>query len=301
MMVSEPGTAASMPAAGAPPRAAASNSARGGPARPSASASSRAVSLRAVRLMPRSRSLTDRGERLAASASSSWVSPGLGPQPPQQPPETRRSQLRHRPIVPLPAPGPPPRPAPVRPAPATGTRPPASLQARCPQAQRPASTQLAAPRRSHHAPSPAGSRIQPGSGRLAPSPRAASSPRRGPRPTAPRRPILWVFCGRTCVVLTPAARQRVNQRPERPAPARSRSETAMFTHPYIASQIARERQQGMLAQASQQRLVRQLRHLARSSRHTHRAGRRSPACSGASAPPRSPPEPHRAAAPSQRS
>ncbi len=47
----------------------------------------------------------------------------------------------------------------------------------------------------------------------------------------------------------------------------------MFTHPYIASQIARERQQGMLAQASQQRLVRQLRHLARSSRHTHRAGR----------------------------
>ncbi len=47
----------------------------------------------------------------------------------------------------------------------------------------------------------------------------------------------------------------------------------MFTHPYIASQLARERQRDMLAQASQQRLVRQLRHLARSSRHAQRAGR----------------------------
>ena len=47
----------------------------------------------------------------------------------------------------------------------------------------------------------------------------------------------------------------------------------MFTHPHIASQIAHERQRDMLAQASQQRLARQLRYLARSSRHTHRAGR----------------------------
>ena len=47
----------------------------------------------------------------------------------------------------------------------------------------------------------------------------------------------------------------------------------MFTHPYIASQLARERQRDMLAQASQQRLARQLRHLARSSRHAQRAGR----------------------------
>jgi hypothetical protein len=47
----------------------------------------------------------------------------------------------------------------------------------------------------------------------------------------------------------------------------------MFTHPCIASQLARERQRDMLAQASQQHLARQLRHLARSSRHTQRAGR----------------------------
>ena len=66
--------AASTSAAGTRPRAAATNNARAGSARPSAPASSSAVSLRAVRLMPRSRSLTDRGHRLAASASSSWVS-----------------------------------------------------------------------------------------------------------------------------------------------------------------------------------------------------------------------------------
>ena len=68
--------AAATPPAPAPPgtgrpAAAASNSARAGPARPSASASSRAVARRAVRLMPRSRSLTDRGLSLAASASYS--------------------------------------------------------------------------------------------------------------------------------------------------------------------------------------------------------------------------------------
>ena len=66
--------AASTSAAGALPRAAATNSSRTGPARFSASASSSAVSLRAVRLMPRSRSLIDRGLRPAACASSSWVS-----------------------------------------------------------------------------------------------------------------------------------------------------------------------------------------------------------------------------------
>ena len=66
--------AASTSAAGARPRAAATNSACAGSARPSASASSSAVSLWAVRWMPRSRSLTDRGDRPAASASSSWVS-----------------------------------------------------------------------------------------------------------------------------------------------------------------------------------------------------------------------------------
>jgi len=56
------------------PRATASNCALAGPNRCRASASSRAVSLRGVRLTPRSRSLIDRGLRPAASASSSWVS-----------------------------------------------------------------------------------------------------------------------------------------------------------------------------------------------------------------------------------
>ena len=69
-----PRTAASTSAAGARPRAAATNKGRTGSARPSAPASNSAVSLRAVRLMPRSRSLTDRGLRPAASASSSCVS-----------------------------------------------------------------------------------------------------------------------------------------------------------------------------------------------------------------------------------
>jgi hypothetical protein len=66
--------AASTRAAGARPQAAAMNKTRTGSARPSAPARSTAVSLRAVRLMPRSRSLTDRGLTLAASASSSCVS-----------------------------------------------------------------------------------------------------------------------------------------------------------------------------------------------------------------------------------
>ena len=70
-----PSPAASTCPAGSRPRAAASNSARCGPERPSAPASSRAVSWRAVRFTPRSRSLTDRGDRVAASASSSCVSP----------------------------------------------------------------------------------------------------------------------------------------------------------------------------------------------------------------------------------
>jgi hypothetical protein len=40
----------------------------------------------------------------------------------------------------------------------------------------------------------------------------------------------------------------------------------MFTHPYISSQLARERQRDMLTQAREERLARQLRHLARASR-----------------------------------
>jgi hypothetical protein len=66
--------AASTSAAITRPRAAATNSTRTSAGRLSASASSTAVSLRAVRLIPRSRSLTDRGLMPAASASSSCVS-----------------------------------------------------------------------------------------------------------------------------------------------------------------------------------------------------------------------------------
>jgi hypothetical protein len=45
----------------------------------------------------------------------------------------------------------------------------------------------------------------------------------------------------------------------------------MFTHPYIGSQLARERQRDMLAQADQQR---QLRDLASASRDAEGTGRR---------------------------
>ena len=48
----------------------------------------------------------------------------------------------------------------------------------------------------------------------------------------------------------------------------------MFTHPYVGSQLARERQREMLAQAGQQRLVRQVREHARASRRAARADRR---------------------------
>jgi hypothetical protein len=45
----------------------------------------------------------------------------------------------------------------------------------------------------------------------------------------------------------------------------------MFTHPYIGSQLAHERQRDMLAQASRQR---QLRDMARASRDAEETGRR---------------------------
>ena len=44
----------------------------------------------------------------------------------------------------------------------------------------------------------------------------------------------------------------------------------MFTHPYLASQLARERERDMLVQADQRRLARQLRDLARTSRQAGR-------------------------------
>jgi hypothetical protein len=48
----------------------------------------------------------------------------------------------------------------------------------------------------------------------------------------------------------------------------------MFTHPYIGSQLARERQREMLVEADQQRLVCQLREHTRASRRAAWAGRR---------------------------
>ena len=51
------------------------------------------------------------------------------------------------------------------------------------------------------------------------------------------------------------------------------TETAMFARPCLAGELARERQRDMLAQADQQRLVRQFRDLARVSRRTERAKR----------------------------
>jgi hypothetical protein len=48
----------------------------------------------------------------------------------------------------------------------------------------------------------------------------------------------------------------------------------MFTHPFIGSQLASQRQREMLAEAAQQRLARQLREHARATRHAQRPGRR---------------------------
>ncbi len=47
-----------------------------------------------------------------------------------------------------------------------------------------------------------------------------------------------------------------------------------FTHLSTGGQLDRQRQRDLLAQAGQQRLVRQLREHARTSRRTERAGRR---------------------------
>ena len=47
----------------------------------------------------------------------------------------------------------------------------------------------------------------------------------------------------------------------------------MYTHPYLARELARERQRDMVAQADQQRLARQLRDLGRASHRAERAER----------------------------
>jgi hypothetical protein len=47
----------------------------------------------------------------------------------------------------------------------------------------------------------------------------------------------------------------------------------MFTHPHLVGELARARQRDMLAQADQQRLVRQFRDLARVPRRTERVRR----------------------------
>lgn len=79
------------------PRAAAT---RTGSAIPRASASNTAVSLRALRLTPRSRSLIARELRPAAPASSSWGQSGLDPQLPQQADEAQPWMLLHRSATP---------------------------------------------------------------------------------------------------------------------------------------------------------------------------------------------------------
>ena len=48
----------------------------------------------------------------------------------------------------------------------------------------------------------------------------------------------------------------------------------MFAHPYIGSQLARQRQHEMLAQAGPQRLARQLHEHARATRRAQRTGQR---------------------------
>ena len=50
----------------------------------------------------------------------------------------------------------------------------------------------------------------------------------------------------------------------------------MFTHPYIGSQFARERQRELVAQANQQRLIQQLRQSARAAKRAQRAVRQLP-------------------------
>jgi hypothetical protein len=49
-------------------------------------------------------------------------------------------------------------------------------------------------------------------------------------------------------------------------PDRQRTETAMFTHPYIASKLDHDRHRDMRADIAQQRVARQLRNLATASR-----------------------------------
>jgi hypothetical protein len=48
----------------------------------------------------------------------------------------------------------------------------------------------------------------------------------------------------------------------------------MFTHPYVGSELARERQREMLAYAEQQRLFRRLRAESRAAPHAERPERR---------------------------
>ena len=109
-----PAAAASTSSAGARPRAAATNSSRAGPSRPSAPASSTAVSLRAVALIPRSRSLIARWLTRAASASSSWVSPASSRSRRSSPPNLSPACSATGPPPTGPLPPPPPGASPTR-------------------------------------------------------------------------------------------------------------------------------------------------------------------------------------------
>ena len=64
----------------------------------------------------------------------------------------------------------------------------------------------------------------------------------------------------------------------------------MFTHPYIGSELARERQRDMLAYAGQQRLARRCRAKSRTTRHAGRPGRRIRRALRAAAWPRTEPQ-----------
>jgi hypothetical protein len=222
-----PRAAASICAVGACPRATATNSSRAGPARPSARASSSAVSLRAVRLIPRSRSLTERGLTLAASASSSCVSSALArscrnstaklspgcsataPAPPRQPQPAGPS---HHPLrcaddtAPRVRPPPPPTPSPAnRSSPA---EPPLS-RSRRPRREQPIAS--AGPRRAA-----AAARSQPRAGRAHRRAQALNPARsRGP---ATRLDPLGTATQIRPLHLFPAAHAHRGKRPPQPAP-----------------------------------------------------------------------------------
>ena len=211
-----PSPAVSTSLAGSRPRAAASNSARCGPERPSAPASSRAVSWRAVRFTPRSRSLTDRGDRPAASASSSCVSPASSRSCRSRPPKLSPGCSATGSIAPRQTPS-----AVHRRTAGHGTDrtlPPAYKRARntpCDAAHSTCAERPACEQRAHR-------------------PRRRCRP---PERRAARDPVgdLWL----TCVVIVLAGGQRGNRRREPPAPSEQTGDG--YDHPPLSRYRVRPR------------------------------------------------------------